>query len=130
MKKRGKTIFLEDESSLGAMLAPPELLKFMDKTAAKLNMSRSAMNRRVMEAFCLYMEEAKVFGKTTFFNKKQTVGTWLEERNDFHKMTAQVEKLLEEIKTAKTPDEKLALLSTQVAIMGHMINLLHKSTMT
>jgi len=128
--RKGKSIFLEDDSSLGHMLAPPELLKFMDKTAKKLNMSRSAMNRRVMEAFCLYMEEAKVFGKTTFFNKKQTVGTWLEERNDFHRMTDQVEKLLTEIKTAKTPDEKIALLSTQVTVMGHMINLLHKSTMT
>tara|TARA_B100000959_G_scaffold283729_1_gene353364 strand:- start:494 stop:883 length:390 start_codon:yes stop_codon:yes gene_type:complete len=128
--RKGKSIFLEDDSSLGHMLAPPELLKFMDKTAKKLNMSRSAMNRRVMEAFCLYMEEAKVFGKTTFFNKKQTVGTWLEERNDFHRMTDQVEKLLTEIKTAKTPDEKIALLSTQVTVMGHMINLLHKTTMT
>ncbi len=128
--RKGKSIFLEDDSSLGHMLAPPELLKFMDKTAKKLNMSRSAMNRRVMEAFCLYMEEAKVFGKTTFFNKKQTLGTWLEERNDFHRMTDQVEKLLTEIKTAKTPDEKIALLSTQVTVMGHMINLLHKTTMT
>jgi len=45
-------------------------------------------------------------------------------------MTDQVEKLLTEIKTAKTPDEKIALLSTQVAVMGHMINLLHKTTMT
>jgi len=128
--KKQKSIFLEDDSSLGHMLAPPELLKFMDKMAVKLGMSRSAMNRRAMEAFCLYMEEARTFGKKPFFNRTQTVETWLDERNDLHKMSEQIDKLLGELKTAKTPDDKISILSTQVAVMGHMINLLHKSTLT
>jgi hypothetical protein len=125
--RKGKSIFLEDEASIGHMLAPPELVKFMDKIAKKLGMSRSAMNRRVLEAFCLYMEEAKTFGKKTFFGRTATVETWLDERNNIHTMTEQIEKLSEEIKTS---DDKISILSTQVAVMGHMINLLHKSTMT
>ena len=128
--KKGKSIFLEDESSLGHMLAPPELLKFMDKIAKKLGMSRSAMNRRVLEAFCLYMEEARTFGKKTFFNRPRTVETWLDERNDLHKMTEQVDRMVQQLQTVKTPDDKISILSSQVAVMAHMINLLHKSTLT
>ena len=128
--RKGKSIYLDDDTSLGHMMVPEELLKFMDKTAAKLNMSRSAMVRRVMEAFCLYTEEAKTFGKKTFFGRTPTVETWLDERNDLHQMREQVESLIEKLKTAKTPDEKIAILSTQSAVMAHMINLLHKSTLT
>ena len=54
----------------------------------------------------------------------------MDERNDLHQMSEQVESLIEKLKTAKTPDEKIAILSTQSAVMAHMINLLHKSTLT
>ena len=128
--RKGKSIFLDDDTSLGHMMAPPELLKFMDKIAAKLNMSRSGLNRRVMEAFCLYMDEAKTFGKKTFFNTTPTVESWLDERNHISKMSEEVTQLAEQLNSSKTPDEKLSIVSRQNTVLAHMINLMHKSLMT
>ena len=128
--RKGKSIYLDDDTSLGHMMVPEELLKFMDKIAAKLNMSRSGLNRRVMEAFCLYMDEAKTFGKKTFFNTTPTVESWLDERNHISKMSEEVTQLAEQLNSSKTPDEKLSIVSRQNTVLAHMINLMHKSLMT
>ena len=52
------------------------------------------------------------------------------EREDVHIMTEKVKELAKQMDIAKTPDEKLILLSKQNLITTHMINLLHKTTMT
>ena len=64
------------------------------------------------------------------FNKKPTVETWLNERNNIREMSDEVQRYFEQINIAKTPDEKIQLVAAQNNTIAQMINLLHKTTMT
>ena len=107
-----------------------ELCDDLDELAKDRGMSRSALMRRTLEAFVLYMYDAKSFKRFNFFNKKPSVSVWLNERNDIHEMNAQVEKYTELIQTVSTPDEKIQLVAAQNNIIAKMINLLHRTVMT
>ena len=88
------------------------------------------MTRRALESFVQYMNDARALKKLTMFNKRPTVETWLNERNDMREMNNDVQKYAENISRVKTPDEKIQLVSAQNNTIAEMINLLHKTTMT
>ena len=128
--RKGVSIFLDEHKKLGHMYIAEELLKELKSLAESLNMTRTGLMRRSLEALVLYYQDARSFKKPTLFGKKPSLQTWLMEREDVHLMTEKVEELAQQIGIAKTPDEKLILLSKQNLITAHMINLLHKTTMT
>ena len=128
--RRGVSIFLDDSKRLGHMYIAEELLKELKSLAESLNMTRTGLMRRALEALVLYYQDAISFKKPTMFGKKPSLQTWLMEREDVHIMTEKVEELAKLMDIAETPDEKLILLSKQNLITTHMINLLHKTTMT
>ena len=128
--RKGVSIFLDETKRLGHMYIAEELLKELKSLAESLNMTRTGLMRRSLEALVLYYQDARSFKKPTLFGKKPSLQTWLMEREDVHLMTEKVEELAQQIGIAKTPDEKLILLSKQNLITAHMINLLHKTTMT
>ena len=127
---KDKTIFLDENKSIGHVRVTQELCDDLDELAKDRGMSRSALMRRTLEAFVLYMYDAKSFKRFTLFNKKPSVSVWLNERNDIHEMNAQVEKCAELIQTVSTPDEKIQLVSSQNNTIAKMINLLHRTVMT
>ena len=123
-------VYLDEDKKLGHYRASEELISELAELAKEIGMSRSGLTRRALESFVQYMNDARALKKITMFNKKPTVETWLNERNNIREMTVEVQQYSEQINIAKTPDEKLQLVSAQNVTIAEMINLLHKTTMT
>ena len=123
-------VYLDEDKKLGHYRASEELISELAELAKEMSMSRSGLTRRALEAFVQYMNDARMLNKLTMFGKKPTVETWLNERNNMREMTTEVQQYSEKIAIAKTPDEKLQLVSAQNVKIAEMINLLHKTTMT
>jgi len=127
---KGRMVYLDEDKKLGHYRASEELISELAELAKEIGMSRSGLTRRALESFVQYMNDARALKKITMFNKKPTVETWLNERNNIREMTVEVQQYSEQINIAKTPDEKLQLVSAQNVTIAEMINLLHKTTMT
>ena len=123
-------VYLDEDKKIGHYRASEELISELAELAKEMGMSRSGLTRRALESFIQYMNDARMLKKITMFNKKPTVETWLNERNDLQEMTVQVQQYFEQINIAKTPDEKIELVAAQNNTIARMINLLHKNTMT
>ena len=123
-------VYLDEDKKLGHYRASEELIFELAELAKELGMSRSGLTRRALEAFVQYMNDARMLKKLTMFNKKPTVETWLNERNNIREMTVEVQQYAKSISTVKTSDEKIQLVSAQNVVIANMINLLHKTTMT
>ena len=123
-------VYLDEDKKIGHYRASEELISELAELAKEMGMSRSGLTRRALESFVQYMNDARMLKKITMFNKKPTVETWLNERNDLQEMTVQVQQYFEQINIAKTPDEKIELVAAQNNTIARMINLLHKNTMT
>ena len=127
---KGRMVYLDEDKKIGHYRASEELISELAELAKEIGMSRSGLTRRALESFVQYMNDARMLKKITMFNKKPTVETWLNERNDLQEMTVQVQQYFEQINIAKTPDEKIELVAAQNNTIARMINLLHKNTMT
>ena len=127
---KGRMVYLDEDKKLGHYRASEELISELAELAKEMGMSRSGLTRRALESFVQYMNDARALKKLTMFNKKPTVETWLNERNNMRVMTTEVQQYSEKIAIAKTPDEKIQLVSAQNVAIAEMINLLHKTTMT
>ena len=123
-------VYLDEDKKLGHYRASEELISELAELAKEMGMSRSGLTRRALESFVQYMNDARMLKKITMFNKKPTVETWLNERNNMREMTTEIQQYSEKIAIVKTPDEKLQLVSAQNVTIANMINLLHKTTMT
>ena len=130
MMAKGRMVYLDEDKKLGHYRASEELISELAELAKEMGMSRSGLTRRAMESFIQYMNDARALKKITMFNKKPTVETWLNERNNMSEMTVEIQQYFEQINTAKTPDEKIQLVAAQNNTIARMINLLHKNTMT
>ena len=130
MMAKGRMVYLDEDKKLGHYRASEELISELAELAKEIGMSRSGLTRRALESFVQYMNDARALKKLTMFNTKPTVETWLNERNNMRVMTTEVQQYSEQINIAKTPDEKLQLVSAQNVAIANMINLLHKTTMT
>ena len=127
---KGRMVYLDEDKKLGHYRASEELISELAELAKEIGMSRSGLTRRALESFVQYMNDARALKKVTMFNKKPTVETWLNERNNIREMTTEVQQYFEQINIAKTPDEKIQLIAAQNNTIARMINLLHKTTMT
>ena len=127
---KGRMVYLDEDKKIGHYRASEELISELAELAKEMGMSRSGLTRRALESFVQYMNDARMLKKITMFNKKPTVETWLNERNNIREMTTEVQQYFEQINIAKTPDEKIQLVAAQNNTMARMINLLHKNTMT
>ena len=127
---KGRMVYLDEDKKLGHYRASEELISELAELAKEIGMSRSGLTRRALESFVQYMNDARALKKITMFNKKPTVETWLNERNNMSEMTVEIQQYFEQINTAKTPDEKIQLVAAQNNTIARMINLLHKTTMT
>ena len=127
---KGRMVYLDEDKKLGHYRASEELISELAELAKEIGMSRSGLTRRALESFIQYMNDARALKKITMFNKKPTVETWLNERNNIREMTDEVQRYFEQINIAKTPDEKIQLVAAQNNTIAQMINLLHKTTMT
>jgi len=130
MMAKGRMVYLDEDKKLGHYRASEELISELAELAKEMGMSRSGLTRRALESFVQYMNDARMLKKITMFNKKPTVETWLNERNNMREMTTEIQQYSEKIAIVKTPDEKLQLVSAQNVTIANMINLLHKTTMT
>mgnify|MGYP003979186965 CR=1 FL=1 len=127
---KGRMVYLDEDKKLGHYRASEELISELAELAKEMGMSRSGLTRRAMESFIQYMNDARALKKITMFDKKPTVETWLNERNDLREMVEEVNRYANQIQSVNTPDEKIQLLAAQNNTMARMINLLHKNTMT
>ena len=127
---KGRMVYLDEDKKLGHYRASEELISQLAELAKEMGMSRSGLTRRALESFIQYMNDARMLKKLTMFNKKPTVETWLNERNNMREMTTEIQQYFEQINIAKTPDEKIQLVAAQNNTIARMINLLHKTTMT
>ena len=127
---KGRMIYLDEDKKLGHFRASEDLVNELNDLAKDLGMSRSGLTRRAMESLVQYMNDAQALKKITMFNKKATVETWLNERNDLQGMVDEVNRYANQIQDVDTPDEKIQLIAAQNKTMARMINLLHKNTMT
>ena len=123
-------VYLDEDKKLGHYRASEELISELAELAKEIGMPRSGLTRRALESFVQYMNDARALKKLTMFDKKPTVETWLNERNNMGEMTVEIQQYFEQISVAKTPDEKIQLVAAQNNIIARMINLLHKNTMT
>ena len=130
MMAKGRMVYLDEDKKLGHYRASEELISELAELAKEMGMSRSGLTRRALESFVQYMNDARMLKKITMFNKKPTVETLLNERNNMREMTTEIQQYSEKIAIVKTPDEKLQLVSAQNVTIANMINLLHKTTMT
>ena len=110
---KGRMVYLDEDKKLGHYRASEELISELAELAKEIGMSRSGLTRRALESFVQYMNDARMLKKLTMFNKKPTVETWLNERNNIREMTTEVQQYFEQINIAKTPDEKIQLVAAQ-----------------
>ena len=127
---KGRMVYLDEDKKLGHYRASEELISELAELAKEMGMSRSGLTRRAMESFIQYMNDARALKKITMFDKKPTVETWLNERNDLREMVEEVNRYANQIQSVNTPDEKIQLLAAQNNTMARMINLLHKNIST
>ena len=127
---KGRMVYLDEDKKIGHYRASEELISELAELAKEMGMSRSGLTRRALESFIQYMNDARMLKKLTMFNKKPTVETWLNERNNMSEMTVEIQQYFEQISVAKTPEEKIQLVAAQNNTIARMINLLHKNTMT
>ena len=127
---KGRMVYLDEDKKIGHYRASEELIFELAELAKELGMSRSGLTRRALESFVQYMNDARALKKITMFNKKATVETWLNERNELREMVDEVSRYANQMQSVNTPDEKIQLLAAQNNTMARMINLLHKNTMT
>jgi len=130
---KGRMVYLDEDKKIGHYRASEELISELAELAKEIGMSRSGLTRRALESFIQYMNDARALKKITMFNKKATVETWLNERNELREMVDEVSRYANQMQSVNTPDEKIQLLAAQnttMARMQRMINLLHKNTMT
>ena len=127
---KGRMVYLDEDKKIGHYRASEELISELAELAKEIGMSRSGLTRRALESFIQYMNDARMLKKITMFNKKATVETWLNERNDLREMVDEVSRYANQIQSAKTPNEQMQLISLQINTIARMINLLHKNTMT
>ncbi len=127
---KGRMVYLDEDKKLGHYRASEELISELAELAKEIGMSRSGLTRRALESFIQYMNDARALKKITMFNKKATVETWLNERNELREMVDEVSRYANQMQSVNTPDEKIQLLAAQNTTMARMINLLHKNTMT
>jgi len=127
---KGRMVYLDEDKKIGHYRASEELISELAELAKEMGMSRSGLTRRALESFVQYMNDARMLKKLTMFNKKPTVETWLNERNNMSEMTVEIQQYFEQISVAKTPEEKIQLVAAQNNTIARMINLLHKNTMT
>ena len=130
MMAKGRMVYLDEDKKLGHYRASEELISELAELAKEMGMSRSGLTRRALESFVQYMNDARMLKKITMFNKKPTVETWLNERNNLREMVDEVSRYANQMQSVNTPDEKIQLLAAQNTTMARMINLLHKNTMT
>ena len=123
-------VYLDEDKKIGHYRASEELISELAELAKEMGMSRSGLTRRALESFVQYMNDARALKKITMFNKKATVETWLNERNELREMVDEVSRYANQIQSAKTPNEQMQLISLQINTIARMINLLHKNTMT
>ena len=123
-------VYLDEDKKLGHYRASEELISELAELAKEMGMSRSGLTRRALESFVQYMNDARALKKITMFNKKATVETWLNERNELREMVDEVSRYANQMQSVNTTDEKIQLLAAQNNTMARMINLLHKNTMT
>jgi len=127
---KGRMVYLDEDKKIGHYRASEELISELAELAKEMGMSRSGLTRRALESFIQYMNDARMLKKITMFNKKATVETWLNERNELREMVDEVSRYANQMQSVNTPDEKIQLLAAQNTTMARMINLLHKNTMT
>ena len=127
---KGRMVYLDEDKKIGHYRASEELISELAELAKEIGMSRSGLTRRALESFVQYMNDARALKKITMFNKKATVETWLNERNELREMVDEVSSYANQMQSVNTPDEKIQLLAAQNNTMARMINLLHKNTMT
>ena len=127
---KGRMVYLDEDKKIGHYRASEELISELAELAKEIGMSRSGLTRRALESFVQYMNDARALKKITMFNKKATVETWLNERNELREMVDEVSRYANQMQSVNTPDEKIQLLAAQNTTMARMINLLHKNTMT
>jgi len=127
---KGRMVYLDEDKKIGHYRASEELISELAELAKEMGMSRSGLTRRALESFVQYMNDARALKKITMFDKKPTVETWLNERNDLREMVDEVSRYANQIQSAKTPNEQMQLISLQINTIARMINLLHKNTMT
>ena len=127
---KGRMVYLDEDKKIGHYRASEELISELAEMAKEMGMSRSGLTRRALESFVQYMNDARALKKITMFNKKATVETWLNERNELREMVDEVSRYANQMQSVNTPDEKIQLLAAQNTTMARMINLLHKNTMT
>jgi DNA polymerase III psi subunit len=130
MIRKGKLVFLDEQKKLGHMRCSADLLNELDIIAKELKTTRSSLMRRVLEAFCLYQNDAQALRKTGMFDVQPSVETWLTERNLIREMSQVVQQKSKQLLTTKTPDDKLQIVAEQNKLIADMINLLHKTTKT
>ena len=123
-------VYLDEDKKLGHYRASEELISELAELAKEMGMSRSGLTRRALESFVQYMNDARALKKITMFNKKPTVETWLNERNELREMVDEVSSYANQMQSVNTPDEKIQLVAAQNNTIARMINLLHKTTMT
>ena len=127
---KGKLVFLDEQKKLGHMRLAEDLLVELDEIAKELKTSRSSLMRRVLEAFCLYQNDAQALKKAGMFDKQPTVESWLTERNLVREMSQTVQQKSQQLLRVKTSDDKLQIVAEQNRLLADMINLLHKTTKT
>ena len=88
---KGRMVYLDEDKKLGHYRASEELISELAELAKEMGMSRSGLTRRALESFIQYMNDARALKKITMFNKKATVETWLNERNNMREMTTEIQ---------------------------------------
>ena len=128
--RKGVSIFLDETKRLGHMYIAEELLKELKSLAESLNMTRTGLMRRSLEAFSLYQNDAQAMKKAGMYDVQPTVETWLTERNLIREMSQTVQQKTQQLLRVKTSDDKLQIVAEQNRLLADMINILHKTTKT
>ena len=86
-----------------------ELVKDFTELAKKMGVYRSALLRRVLESFVLYMNDARAFGKLPTFSAPLGVETWMHEREQIYSYTKDINKMRIAIQNEKDVNNYLNL---------------------
>ena len=119
-------MYIDEEARAGKTRMPIELVKDITELAKKMGVYRSALLRRVLESFVIYMNDARAFGKLPTFSAPLGVETWMHEREQIYSYTKDINKMRIAIQNEKDVNKKIDLLAEQNELLSNMTNLLNK----
>lgn len=103
-----------------------EIANTIAKQAKELNVSKSALVRKVLESYIKFYQESKAIGGPKLYDVEKSIDDWVVERSELSRLLNEI-KRQNAIMQKESQSPEVKMLSMQIETLAQMFNLIHKS---